>query len=38
MYGGTVAMGKKCKGKKGRDMQIGEATKRMKEGIARRQK
>lgn len=30
--------GKKCKGKKGGDMQIGEATERMKESIARRHK
>lgn len=30
--------GKKSKGKKGGDMQIGEATKKMGEGIAKRQK
>lgn len=33
-----LLQGKKCKGMKGRDMQIGEARKRMKESIARRQK
>jgi len=29
---------KKCKGKKGGDVQIGEAIKRMKDGTARSQK
>lgn len=38
MYEGRVAMGKEVQRDEGGDMHIGEARKRMKENIAKRQK